>query len=105
MDVLIYIFSAEMLTNTIPVVLISALWPNSTVRSDIEATAQSVLFQWESLASEKGLLQEFQYLNYAAPYQNPVQSYGADNLAYLGQVSKKYDHAQILQNRVGGFKL
>ena len=100
-----YDVPCEKNTNTILVVLISAFWPNASAESDVEATAQSALLRWESMAREKGLLQDFQYFNYAASSQNPVQSYGLDNLEFLKHVSKKYDHAQILQNRVGGFKL
>ncbi|KAF5640216.1 FAD-binding protein [Fusarium sp. NRRL 25303] len=87
------------------VVLISALWPNSAGNSDVEARAKEVLSKSEDEARAKGLLQKFQYLNYAAPYQRPFESYGGDELEFLKSVSKKYDPAQILQKRVGGFKL
>ncbi|KLO82321.1 Uncharacterized protein LW93_9514 [Fusarium fujikuroi] len=87
------------------IVLISALWPNSAVNSDIEAKAKEVLSKWEEDALAKGLLQKFQYLNYAAPYQWPFESYVGNELEFLKSVSKKYDPAQILQKRVGGFKL
>ncbi|KAF9776360.1 hypothetical protein IL306_005479 [Fusarium sp. DS 682] len=87
------------------IVLISALWPNSIVNSDIEAKARKVLTVWKEDSRAKGLLQKFQYLNYAAPYQKPFESYGADELNFLKLVSKKYDPTQILQKRVGGFKL
>ncbi|KAF4341930.1 6-hydroxy-D-nicotine oxidase [Fusarium beomiforme] len=87
------------------IVLISALWPNSAVNSNVEAKARKVLTVWEEAARAKGLLQEFQYLNYAAPYQKPFESYDADKLAFLKSVSKKYDPTQIFQKRVGGFKL
>ncbi|KAF5618076.1 6-hydroxy-D-nicotine oxidase [Fusarium tjaetaba] len=87
------------------IVLISALWPNSAVNSNVEGTAKKVLSVWEENARGKGLLQKFQYLNYAAPYQRPFESYGDDEREFLKSVSKKYDPAQILQRRVGGFKL
>ncbi|VUC32187.1 unnamed protein product, partial [Clonostachys rosea] len=87
------------------IVLISALWPNSTVNSEVEAKARSVLSAWEADAQSKGLLQDFQYLNYAAPYQKPLQSYGKDKLEFLISTSEKCDSARVLQKRVGGFKL
>ncbi|KAF5987257.1 6-hydroxy-D-nicotine oxidase [Fusarium coicis] len=87
------------------IVLISALWPNSAVNSNVEETARKVLSVWEEDARAKGLLQKFQYLNYAATYQRPLESYGDGELEFLESVSKKYDPAQILQKRVGGFKL
>ncbi|PNP76509.1 hypothetical protein FNYG_09928 [Fusarium nygamai] len=87
------------------IVLISALWPNSAVNSKVEQTAKKVVSVWEEDARAKGLLQKFQYLNYAAPYQRPFESYGDGELEFLKSVSRKYDPAQILQKRVGGFKL
>ncbi|KAH7151434.1 hypothetical protein DER46DRAFT_650514 [Fusarium sp. MPI-SDFR-AT-0072] len=87
------------------IVLISSLWPNSAVNSDVEEKAKEVLSAWEVDARTKGLLQKLQYLNYAAPYQKPFESYGTDELGFLKSVSKKYDPVQILQKRVGGFKL
>lgn len=87
------------------VVLISALWPNSTANSEVEAKARFVLSAWEADAQSKGLLQDFQYLNYAAPHQKPLHSYGKDELDFLESTSDKYDPARILQKNVGGFKL
>lgn len=87
------------------VVLISALWPNSAVSSDIQAIPESVLSTWQNKAHSNGLSQRFQYLNYAAPFQKPFESYGKDDLRLLKSVSGKYDERQILQKKVGGFKV
>ena len=52
------------------------------------------------------LLQRFQYLNYAAPYQKPLHSYGKGNLPFLRKVSASYDNQLVFQHRLkGGFKL
>jgi hypothetical protein len=60
----------------------------------------------ESCAEAKGLLLKFQYLNYAAAYQTPLETYGEDNLGFMRAVSKKYDPKGVFQKRVpGGFKL
>lgn len=92
-------------SNLATVVLISALWPNSTANSEVEGKARSVLSAWEADAQSKGLLQDFQYLNYAAPHQRSLHSYGKDKLDFLKLTSEKYDSARILQKNVGGFKL
>lgn len=48
----------------------------------------------------------FVYLNYANPSQDPLGSYGAENVAFLRDVSAKYDPEGIFQRRVpGGFKI
>lgn len=52
------------------------------------------------------MLRKFEYLNYAGPHQSPLASYGADNLNFLRQISKKYDPTGVFQSKVpGGFKL
>ena len=57
-------------------------------------------------AKEMGLLHQFQYLNYADPSQDPIQSYGAENVARLKAASRKYDPMGMFQTQVpGGFKL
>jgi hypothetical protein len=92
-------------SNLTLVVLISALWPNLTANSEVEAKARSVLSAWEADSQSEGLLQDFHYLNYAAPYQRPLHSYGKDKLGFLKLTSEKYDPTRILQKNVGGFKL
>lgn len=86
--------------------LLSALWPESATNSAVELVARQALSAIESRAREEGLLRKFQYLNYAAPYQTPLASYGAENLEFIKRVSKRYDSSALFQNRVpGGFKL
>lgn len=93
------------LTDVFVVVLISALWPNSTADSSVESTARSVLSSWKREARAKGLLQGFTYLNYAAPYQDPLKSLSKEERRFLEMTSKNYDPEQVLQRKVGGFKL
>lgn len=48
----------------------------------------------------------FRYLNYAHPLQDPISSYGAENVALLKRASAKYDPKGFFQKKVtGGFKL
>ncbi|OBT82571.1 hypothetical protein VE02_08434 [Pseudogymnoascus sp. 03VT05] len=59
-----------------------------------------------SVASEMGLLRRFRYLNYADKQQNPIASYGPENVAQLQATSKKYDPKGLFQRQApGGFKL
>ena len=52
------------------------------------------------------LLHKLLYLNYADSSQNPIASYGADNLAILKDTSRKYGPYGVFQKHVpGGFKL
>lgn len=60
----------------------------------------------ETRASAESMLQKFQYMNYAAAYQTPVESYGDDNVEFLLRVSRHYDAERVFSERVqGGFKL
>jgi hypothetical protein len=46
------------------------------------------------------------YLNYADTSQDPLGSYGADNVQYLRNVAAKYDPGALFQTRVPGeFKI
>lgn len=57
-------------------------------------------------AREMGLLHEFVYLNYANQDQNPILSYGPENVAIMKAAARKYDPRGVFQRQVpGGFKL
>lgn len=48
----------------------------------------------------------FVYLNYANPSQDPLGSYGTENVAFMRDISTKYDPQGLFQRRVpGGFKI
>lgn len=86
--------------------LLSALWPEDESRDAVETAARTALSGAESVAKEQGMLQEFQYLNYASPSQTPFESYGENNLKFLRKVREEYDPRGIFTHRVkGGFKL
>ncbi|KAI5926454.1 hypothetical protein F4810DRAFT_539542 [Camillea tinctor] len=49
---------------------------------------------------------EWEYLNYADYTQDPLKTYGQENVAFLRQVAAKYDPEGIFQTRMpGGFKI
>lgn len=48
----------------------------------------------------------FVYLNYANPSQDPLGSYGVENIAFIRNISAMYDPQGVFQRRVpGGFKI
>jgi hypothetical protein len=60
----------------------------------------------EKMASKRGLLHKFRYLNDAAIDQDPIAGYGRENIGHLWEVSRKYDPEGVFQRLVGGgFKL
>lgn len=57
-------------------------------------------------AREMGMLHEFVYLNYANQDQDPISTYGRENVASLRAAAAKYDPRGVFQRQVpGGFKL
>lgn len=49
---------------------------------------------------------DWEYLNYADLTQDPLKTYGAENVAFLKEVALKYDPEEFFQTRVpGGFKI
>ncbi|KFX86128.1 hypothetical protein V490_09212, partial [Pseudogymnoascus sp. VKM F-3557] len=88
------------------ILLLSASWPDTASTKAVQEATRHVMSLLESCAESKGLLLKFQYLNYAAAYQTPLETYGEDNLGFMRAVSRKYDPKGVFQKRVpGGFKL
>ncbi|CAD6445787.1 c4d7b7e9-803e-4d51-ae8f-91bde273656d [Sclerotinia trifoliorum] len=88
------------------VVLLTATWADISDDTLVTDTAQAIFDKIDSFATTKGYLNDWQYLNYAANSQDPIDGYGATNKAILQAASRKYDPAGVFQKGVpGGFKL
>lgn len=62
--------------------------------------------QMKRFTMEKNGSIDWEYLNYADSYQNPLGSYGQENVAKIRAASKRFDPRGIFQDRVpGGFKI
>ena len=49
---------------------------------------------------------DWEYINYADASQNPLRSYGGNNVRRLKEVARKYDPQEIFQKLCrGGFKI
>jgi hypothetical protein len=97
-------FSAS--SGSMVVTLLSATWTDKSDDATIEKTARDLFSAIEDQARRLGVYEPFIYLNYAAPWQDPIASYGEDNVERLKLVSKKVDPRGIFQFGVpGGFKI
>ncbi|KAL0256813.1 hypothetical protein SLS55_007622 [Diplodia seriata] len=66
---------------------------------------KAVLEKAVATAKEGGLYHPFKYLNYAAEDQDPLASYGEENVEFLRRVRKAYDADGVFTTLVpGGFK-
>ncbi|KAI1336600.1 FAD binding domain protein [Xylariaceae sp. FL0016] len=72
----------------------------------IHTTAPRLVRAMDEAADALGGLHRFRYLNYANPSQDPIGSYGEENLEFLRNVSARYDPEGMFRRQVpGGFKL
>ncbi|KAF4765212.1 hypothetical protein HAV15_004092 [Penicillium sp. str.  len=68
--------------------------------------ANSALEELTTYSKSIGAENEFIYLNYANSNQNPLSTYGPENVEFIRTVAKKYDQTGVFQTQVpGGFKI
>jgi FAD/FMN-containing dehydrogenase len=88
------------------VVGVAVAWSNASDDALMNRFAQTVVADIDAAAKRLSQHYEYKYLNYASPWQEVIQSYGARNVEKMRNVSKKYDPRGIFQKKVpGGFKL
>ncbi|KAI1113087.1 hypothetical protein F5Y14DRAFT_229472 [Nemania sp. NC0429] len=62
--------------------------------------------QWKKLGTKRGSYLPFLYMNDASRDQNPLATYGTENLDKLRAIARKYDLHQVFQRlQAGGFLL
>jgi hypothetical protein len=96
-----------MLTSLIKVLFIAAVEGTTpgfydTVFPIFKAAIQEI----EDFAKEVGGDVDFRYLNYCDGSQDPLGSYGAENIRKMKDAAAKYDPTRVFQTMVpGGFKI
>ncbi|KAF2734794.1 FAD-binding domain-containing protein [Polyplosphaeria fusca] len=87
-------------------ILFTLSWTLPTDNDRVYSAIQKLQGDIIALAKEKGIYNEWLYLNYASQFQDPIKAYGSASVAFLKSVSKQYDPAGVFQKAVpGGFKL
>ena len=87
-------------------VLVSVSWDAEAEDALIEEQVKAVLEGAKSEALAMGVFNRYEYLNYAAEWQDPISGYGEGVKKELQGVSKAYDPKGVFQRLVpGGFKL
>jgi len=82
--------------------LIMADWKHEKDEVRVRAACKDVCDAAESTARKNGSYLPFIYANYASRDQNPMASYGAENLAKLKEIAGKYDSEGIFQTLQNG---
>lgn len=86
--------------------LIALRWTNLADDSRLNKFAAAVKDRAVTAAKAAGKHEDYLYMNYASPWQDPIAGYGAANKAKLQQISKKYDPTGVFQKlQPGYFKL
>ena len=88
------------------VLLLSAFWTSGSANGVVQHAAQTLMQTANEAARDMGLLHNFVYLDYANQAQDPILTYGGENVARLRAAARKYDPRGVFQRQVpGGFKL
>lgn len=87
-------------------VLLLTYWKNQSDDEQIFQVMSSTLQKIKNDSRARNQTVKYEFMNYAASFQDPIDSYGAENKMKLQHVSKKYDPEGLFQKAVpGGFKL
>jgi len=100
------VLGLEANTESLVLAVITSQWSAEADDSRVENMAKEVFARIDFEAQSRNLTNRWVYLNYAAPFQDPVTGYGEANRMKLRAVSKKYDPRGTFQFGVpGGFKV
>lgn len=88
------------------IVDMTAAYSNESDDALVEKEMNDIVDKQKALLKSGGYLIDFVYLNYADISQNVYSTWGADNVAQLQAVSRKYDPNGVFQHMVpGGYKV
>ncbi|KAI9706175.1 MAG: hypothetical protein M1820_004936 [Bogoriella megaspora] len=81
-------------------------WSNASLDSVVKEGIANIVEKSNQAAAEMGLLNDYVYMNYAAPGQDPVKGYGQENVEFMKEVQRKWDPEGVFTKLCpGGFKV
>ncbi|KAJ5423850.1 FAD-binding type 2 [Penicillium cf. griseofulvum] len=87
-------------------VLFDYSWKDEADDALFNELANRALEELTTYSKSIGADNEYIYLNYANSNQDPLSTYGSENVEYIRTVAKKYDQTGVFQTQVpGGFKI
>lgn len=72
-------------------------WDNEEDDDLVRSVSINFTEEWKKLGEELGVYLPFEYMNDASRDQNPLTTYGSENVAKLLQIPQKYDKEQVFQ--------
>jgi Berberine and berberine like len=81
-------------------------WNNADDDARVSGEIKQLIATMEREVGSLGSLDPFVYLNYAAPWQKPISSYGQASVERLARIREQYDPQRVFTYTVpGGFKI
>ncbi|KAK7964350.1 hypothetical protein PG988_011324 [Apiospora saccharicola] len=91
---------------TLATFVLSPAWAHAADDETVYDAARWLVAEVERIAKELGVYDPFLYLNYAAPWQDVIQSYGEESVKKLQALRQRVDPGQVFTHQVkGGFKI
>ncbi|GMG07913.1 unnamed protein product [Aspergillus oryzae] len=84
-------------SGSLVVTLLSATWDDKSDDEEVEKAARELFDNIDNDARTLGVYEPFVYLNYAAPWQDPISSYKSNNVQLLKRVSQDVDPKRVFQ--------
>ena len=77
-------------------------WKNHKDEETVCRSLRTIVDKGEEISKKNGTYIPFKYANYASRDQNPLASYGPENLAKLKEIALKYDAEEVFQKQQNG---
>lgn len=91
---------------SLAVCLLSPAWSDAAQDDKVYAAARALIDDVEVRARSLGVYDPYLYLGYGAPWQDVIQSYGAESVAELRALRARVDPDEVFTKKVpGGFKI
>ncbi|KAK4164099.1 hypothetical protein QBC43DRAFT_379012 [Cladorrhinum sp. PSN259] len=91
---------------TLAIGLLSPSWQDPSQDEQMYAAARTLLADVEKRAKKLGVYDPYIYLNYAAPWQKVIASYGSASVSRLQRLRMAVDPRKVFTRQVpGGFKV
>ncbi len=93
-------------TGSLVITLLTATWSDEADDAKITAEAQALMAHIENDARSLSAYDPFVYINYAASWQDPIRSYGAEQVNRFRKIRQQFDGKGLFTRNVhGGFKI
>lgn len=77
-------------------------WKNAKDEEVVRESLRKIIDAVESSAKKNGTYLPYKYANYASRDQDPLPSYGVENLQKLKDIAQKYDPGSVFQTLQNG---